>query len=66
MESSLRHHNSWFLSQFWKNDTESTWRPLFSGVPQGLMLGPVLFNVFVGDLEEWIVSTFCKFAEECI
>jgi len=34
-----------------------------SGIPQGLVLGPALFDVFVGDKGSGIDCTLSKFAD---
>ena len=64
---------SWIKS-FLKNRTQcvkvdgakSDWKSVISGVPQGSVLGPILFVIFINDMPKKVKKGFCKlFADDC-
>ena len=57
-----------YLSDRWQrvkiNDSYSSWSALLKGVPQGSVLGPLLFNLYISDLFYVIDTNVCNYADD--
>ena len=48
------------------NSVKSDWAPVVSGVPQGTVLGPLLFSLYINDIPVGIDSQIRLFADDCV
>ena len=48
------------------NGVKSDWAPVLSGVPQGTVLGPLLFSLHINDISSDIESEMRLFADDCV
>ena len=48
------------------NEVKSDWSPVWSGVPQDTVLGPLLFSLYMNDISSDIESEIRLFADDCV
>ena len=48
------------------NGVKSGWAPVLSGVPQGTVLGPLLYSLYINEISSDIEPEIRLFADDCV
>ena len=48
------------------NGVKSDWAPVLTDVPQGIVLGPWFFSLYINHITEDIDSELILFADDCV
>ena len=46
------------------SDTKSSWKPVANGAAQRSILSPILFNIFLSNLDDGSEHTFSRFSPD--